>query len=87
MHKRNIKKHIFQGAVIYPRGDWMVFGGIDGNDRYLGSSELLDIYTPNDDDEDVAGHWHKGPSLHEGAWKPSLIQVNLYCFNCLIDRK
>jgi hypothetical protein len=23
----------------------------------------------------VAGHWHRGPHLQEGAWKPSLIQV------------
>jgi hypothetical protein len=29
----------------------------------------------------VAGHWHRGPHLQEGAWKPSLIQVRAYFFN------
>ena len=53
----------------------MILGGIDSNNRYLGSSELLDINTQSDEDEDVAGHWHRGPHLQEGAWKPSLIQV------------
>lgn len=75
VHIRGPFFHFFQGAIIYPRGDWMILGGIDSNDRYLGSSELLDINTQSDEDEDVAGHWHRGPHLQEGAWKPSLIQV------------
>ena len=65
------------GTILSPRGDWLVAGGMSSNDSYYSSAEILDILTPGESGEDVAGHWHRGPKLQSRTWKPCLVQVIL----------
>ena len=75
MKYNNLTSFIASGTIVTPRGDWFVVGGMNRNNSYLASSELLDVLGADGSGEDVAGLWHHGPRLHHRTWKPCLVQV------------
>ena len=75
MKYNNLTSFIASGTIVTPRGDWFVVGGMNRNNSYLASSELLDVLGADGSGEEVAGLWHHGPRLHHRTWKPCLVQV------------